>query len=212
MRVLSIASRVAAAFALLAVANLLAGCTYYKSGPPDIHYSEFKAKPPRENTVTICSAYGCQTTAQFTFSVVDLAQIVAVMRRIRRGRYGSPHQERRAVAHAIAWMERRTKHINGIWSDRKSIDLAGSGDPTQMDCVDEATNTTSYLLVLQRHGLLRHHKVIRPFAKGALILGKWPHYGAMLRAKRTRQIWVVDSSFYNTGSRPIVMKLERWYN
>jgi len=32
------------------------------------------------------------------------------------------------------------------------MDYAGSGDPTQEDCVDEATNTTSFMLVLQVHG------------------------------------------------------------
>jgi hypothetical protein len=40
------------------------------------------------------------------------------------------------------------------------------GDPTQEDCVDEATNTTSFLLILQSHGLLKYHTVGIPFSKG----------------------------------------------
>ena len=31
-----------------------------------------------------------------------------------------------------------------------------SGDPTQEDCVDESTNTTSYLMVLQANGCQRY--------------------------------------------------------
>ena len=46
------------------------------------------------------------------------------------------------------------------------MDFRGSGDTTQLDCVDEATNTTSYILVLDRHGLIRHHRVERPLRQG----------------------------------------------
>jgi hypothetical protein len=45
------------------------------------------------------------------------------------------------------------------------MDFLGSGDTSQQDCVDEATNTTSYLLVLERNGLIQRHLVERPFAK-----------------------------------------------
>ena len=51
------------------------------------------------------------------------------------------------------------------------MEFGGSGDPTQQDCVDEATNTTSYLLVLQAHGLLKHHTVGIPMTKGNLLEG-----------------------------------------
>ena len=37
----------------------------------------------------------------------------------------------------------------GTASDRPSMDFRGSGDRGRQDCVDEATNTTSYLLVLR---------------------------------------------------------------
>ena len=49
------------------------------------------------------------------------------------------------------------------------MEFGGSGDPTQEDCVDEATNTTSFLLVLQTHGLIKYHTVGTPFSKEALI-------------------------------------------
>jgi hypothetical protein len=69
----------------------------------------------------------------------------------------SPAEERRAIAYAIAWMERRVAPAVGTTTDRPSMDFMGSGDESQQDCVDEATNTTSYLLVLERHGLIQHH-------------------------------------------------------
>ena len=97
----------------------------------------------------------------------------------------SPREERRAIANAIGWMERRVAPAVGTATDRPSMDFRGSGDRSQQDCVDEATNTTSYLLVLDRHGLIRHHAVERPFAKDDF--GKWTHWAALIREKAKRR-------------------------
>ena len=78
-----------------------------------------------------------------------------------------------------------------------------------MDCVDEATNTTSYLSVLAANGLLRHHEVLRPMAKDSPL--KWTHYFAVIRDTNSGQRWAVDSFMYPNGREPIVMKAEKWY-
>jgi len=78
-----------------------------------------------------------------------------------------------------------------------------------MDCVDEATNTTSYLSVLAANGLLRHHEVLRPMAKDAPL--RWTHYFAVIRDKTTGQRWAVDSFMRPNGQEPIIMEAEKWY-
>ncbi len=90
----------------------------------------------------------------FTFTPSDIAELFMVMTTVPRD--DSPREERRAIANAIGWMERRVAPAAGTATDRASMDFRGSGDASQQDCVDEATNTTSYLLVLDRHGLIRH--------------------------------------------------------
>jgi hypothetical protein len=102
----------------------------------------------------------------------------------------SPREERRAIANVIGWMERPVAPAVGTARDRPSMDFRGSGDRSQQDCVDEATNTTSYLLVLARHGLIRHHAVERPFAKDNF--GKWTHWAALIRAKESGELFAVD--------------------
>ena len=67
----------------------------------------------------------------------------------------------------LAWIEAKVGAKLGI-NDRPGMEFGGSGDPTQEDCVDEATNTTSFLLVLQAHGLLKYHTVGIPMTKGNL--------------------------------------------
>ncbi|MGD0531554.1 MAG: hypothetical protein ABSA62_04545 [Methyloceanibacter sp.] len=99
------------------------------------------------------------------------------------------------------------------------MDYAGSGDPTQEDCVDEAINTTSFMLVLQAHGLLKYHTVQIPFSKGDLLKATlegdpvkyWPHRTAVIEEKKTGQRYAVDPRIYANGENPAVMKVEDWY-
>ena len=166
----------------------LGGCTYEQEGPPELHFEKFAAKPPKLDTVTVCHAYGCKEQTPFTFTQADIAEISALMARVPRT--DSPAEERRAIAYAIAWMERRVAPTVGTATDRPSMDFAGSGDPTQQDCVDEATNTTSYLLVLERHGLIKHHTVQRPFAKDSLT--HWTHWAAVIRETDNGERFAID--------------------
>ena len=89
------------------------------------------------------------------------------------------------------------------------MDFRGSGDRSQQDCVDEATNTTSYLLVLARHGLIRHHAVERPFAKDDF--GKWTHWAALIREKESGELFAVDSSASVNGENPTVQSAASFY-
>jgi len=198
---------------LFAAAAVLAlsGCTYERTGSPSLHYNEFQTVPPRGNTVWVCSAYGCQEQTKFRFTSADIAKIRQIFRRTKKG--DTPHQERRAVAYAIAWMEKRVGKKIGTSADRPGMDFAASGDPNQQDCVDEATNTTSYLMVMQHNNLLKHHRVGRPFSKGNILQGikYWPHWAAILIENETGQRYAVDSWIYENGVNPAVVKAEEWY-
>lgn len=194
-----------------AAVTLLSGCTYERTGAPALHYGEFKTIPPRGNTVTVCHAYGCQAQTKFRFTKADIAEIRNIFRKIKKA--DTPHEERRAVAYSIAWIEKRVGKAIGTDKDRPGMEFAGSGDPAQQDCVDEATNTTSYLLVMQHNKLLKHHRVGRPFSKGNVLMGVnyWPHWGAVLTENETGQRYVVDSWIYENGVNPAVTKAEEWY-
>lgn len=187
----------------------LGGCVYEQEGPPEAHFEQFAAKAPQANTVTVCHAYGCKAQTPFTFTGSDVAEIADVMARVRRD--DSAAQERRAVAYAVAWMERRVAPVVGTATDRPSMDFLGSGDPSQQDCVDEATNTTSYLMVLQQNGLLRHHLVERPFAKDSLLGGHWTHWAAVLRERESGARFAVDSSSGPNGDNPTVQAAASFY-
>ena len=76
--------------------------------------------------------------------------------------------------------------------------------------MDEATNTTSYLLVLQSNKLLKYHTVAIPFSKGDLLKGTlqgdpikyWPHWTAVIQETKTGQKYAVNSWIYENGENP----------
>jgi hypothetical protein len=98
-------------------------------------------------------------------------------------RNDSPAEERRAIAYAIALMERRQAGAAIGINDKADMQWSASGDATQEDCVDDSTNTTSFLMVLQSNGLLRYHTVQGPLGEDNMLygtlIGSWPHYTAI---------------------------------
>ena len=117
------------------------------------------------------------------------------------------------VAYAIGWIETRVGKEIGTDKDRPGMDFNASGDPTQQDCVDEATNTTTYLTVLDQNGLLKYHTITRPMSKENLLRGVagWPHWTAVLVEKGNGQRWAVDSWIYANGENPAIVEAEKWY-
>ena len=100
--------------------------------------------------MTVCHAYTCKMQTPYTFSQKDLAEIRAVMAKTKRA--DTPYEERRAVAYAIAYIDVKVGNKLGI-HDKGGMQFSATGDPTQEDCADVSTNTTSYLLVMQANGI-----------------------------------------------------------
>ena len=195
----------------LYAAFALAGCTHERHGPTLGHFDDFEVTRPKGDVVHVCSAYGCKKQTKFRFTEADIAEIKKIMKTTAKD--DSAAEERRAVAYAIGWMENRVGKAIGTDKDRAGMDFAASGDPTQQDCVDEATNTTAYLLVLNNNGLLKHHTVGTPFAKDELWRGVsgWTHWTAVLLENNGGKKYAVDSWIYANGENPAVVETDKWY-
>jgi hypothetical protein len=194
----------------------LFGCVSGGGSDWRLHYVSFGATPPQGNRVTVCHAYTCKEQTPYTFSRQDMAEISALMRKTKRT--DTPFEERRAVAYAIAHIEVKIGTKLGI-KDKAGMQFSASGDPEQLDCVDVATNTTSYLLVLQQNGLLKYHTVAMTQSKENLLKGfvqlnpvkYWPHWSAILKETANGQQWAVDRWPFDQGENPAVQKVEEWY-
>jgi hypothetical protein len=194
----------------------LSACVSGGGSDPRIHYAQFDAEPPKGNRITVCHAYTCKLQTPYTFSKPDIAEIATVMQKVKRS--DTAAEERRAVAYAIAHIEVKIGKKLGI-KDRAGMQFTASGDPEQLDCVDVATNTTSYLLVMKANGLIKHHIVEGTMSKENLAKGiaqlnpvkYWPHWSAILKDTTTGQKWAVDRWPFDQGENPAVQKVEEWY-
>src|SRR5262245_13757359 len=194
----------------------VAACTYDDGPNRTKRYLELGIAAPQKNEVVVCHAYGCKMKTPYRFTSANIAQIRGVMQKVKRN--DSPAEERRAIAYAIGLMERQVGTAIGI-KDKAGMQWTASGDPTQEDCVDESTNTTSYLSVLQSNGVLRYHTVEGPLGEDNMLYGTfigrpvkyWPHYTAIILETKTGQRWAVDSWIGDNGENPSITKVEDWY-
>jgi len=197
--------------ALLAMALVMgvSGCAYNGDGPVEVHYQKYKARMPEGDRVFVCSSYGCRTQTPFRFSPTDIDDV----RKIMAKGSGSPTAEREATKKALALMGSRADKAVGTDGDRPGDDMMGNGDPGQMDCVDVATNLTSYMMIMERHKLFQHHVVGSMYVKEDIRRGwdGWTHYAGTLVENTSKQKFAVDGWLLASGKPPEIVEVERWY-
>ncbi|MEM7693813.1 MAG: hypothetical protein AAF318_05135 [Pseudomonadota bacterium] len=159
---------------------------------------------PTTTKAWVCHGFGCHYRNTVTLSRGDRAR----MRRIV-GRPKSAAAERRRIAKLISWMERRVATTVGSAGDVGGLDLQNARVRGQMDCIDEATNTSSYLMIAQAAGLLRFHTVAGPVSRGFLIDGRYPHATAVIRGKDGD--FAVDSWPEANGVPPKIVPVSVWF-
>lgn len=165
---------------------------------------KYGSSGPDPRDFIVCHGYGC---AYPTAIALDPAE----WQRARADFDPPPPDaaaERRQVASAIAILERAVGQRTGTAAHQRRETL-NAGDGTQLDCVDEAVNTWTYLTMLERDGLLRHHAV------GAILhrstgLGFAPHNTATLIAKDSGERFAVDPDLVDAPLPPPIVPVAAW--
>ena len=153
---------------------------------------------------SMCHDQGCKTVEQLSLSKEQWQQIVQYFQPAAI----SAAQEREQIARAIAQFE----HIIGIktnTSEDKAGLFAHMGSAGQLDCIDESTNSTTYLHILNQAGLLKWHEPMNHVTRGFFIFG-WPHSSAAMREKYSKKEYAVDSWFEDNGQLPHIIPLSQW--
>ena len=165
--------------------------------------SGFVTRPEYSN-FSICYGHTCQY-----FSVLALTDDKwNKIRSIFRTPAVSAEQEREQIRAAIALLENMVGAMTGTSND-KAESFAGMGEEGQMDCVDEATNSSSYLTILQADNLLKWHTVDYRISRGISTF-QVPHFTAVIREKESGNYFAVDSWFLANGEPPFIVPLTVW--
>ncbi|MDH3196195.1 MAG: hypothetical protein OEL78_07770 [Hyphomicrobiales bacterium] len=197
--------RTAKLITILVAAAGLSACAAQSLSSHGDWYAARAASPPAGNRVFVCHGYGCRYTTPVSFSEAELAKITTPL----QVEFANPGQERAALATSVQIYEEIVGRRVGTSSDRGQTQLGG-GEKDQMDCIDEATNTTSLLLLLQARGALRHHTVMHPVARGFFLDGRYPHATAVLAEIEGTEKWAIDSWPDDNGRPPVVQRLDKW--
>ncbi|WP_428607131.1 hypothetical protein [Sedimenticola sp.] len=160
---------------------------------------------PRPSDFSICFDNSCQTIRQLSLTDDQWQGIRAMFLPGTR----TPDMERTMIKRAVAQLEQIIGPLTGTAHDRGTNETTGNPLDHRMDCIDESTNTTTYLYMLQQDGLLHWHRVKEPVTRGFLLFG-WPHTTAVIEQENNRQLWAVDSWFHDNGTAPEIVPLEQW--
>ena len=153
---------------------------------------------------SVCHGRSCTLVTQVSLNDGQWRRIAGVFAVAA----ADPRQEREQIADAIASFETVVGELAGTADDRAE-NADGRDWTAQMDCIDESTNTSSYLKMLVGSGLLKWHRVEDRVTRGWFIFA-WPHTTAVVRDTHTGKRWAVDSWFFANGERPVVVPLAQW--
>jgi hypothetical protein len=152
---------------------------------------------------SICFNHSCQSLADVSLTPGQWPEI----RRLFSPEPASPWEERERIALAVGKLESLAGKLTGIDNDRGGS-LAGLWMSNQMDCVDESTNTHTYLVMLKNDGLLKYHVPADNARRFRPRL--YQHYTAVIEETATQQKYAVDSWFRDNGQPPFIIPLSTW--
>lgn len=168
-------------------------------------FDERGAALPHGDRLAYCHGFGCEFKTAIAIGPSERAELAGIFAR----NAGSPEAERRAVDQADQMWEKLAAPQLGGPPDRRGSELKDAHTLGQTDCLDEATNTTTLLVWLERNGFLKYHHVRRPESRGAFL---YAHATAVMTDKTTGIDWVADSWMRDSGDPIDVMPLETWFS
>jgi len=149
-----------------------------------------------------CTDYHCDEGETVTLSEDQWHQVVSLFPPT-----DSPADEREQIRRAIALLETQVGKTTGTWRDRAK-NVAGAGLPGQLDCISESKNTTTYLQLLSKDGLIQWHEVEDRRVRHPWILDV--HWSAVILDRSTGRRYAVDSWFLDNGRQPFIQPLDEW--
>ncbi|MEW6352888.1 MAG: hypothetical protein AB1469_01120 [Pseudomonadota bacterium] len=159
---------------------------------------------PAPARFSVCSEHTCSKVSVIGLEPAQWDGIRAVFMPAAR----NAAQERAYIARAVTLMETLVGPLTGTAHDKGRI-YQGVGLQGQMDCIDESTNTSLYLIMMVRDGLIKWHNVEDRATRGFFIFG-WPHTTAVISDKQSGELFAVDSWFLDNGQPPYILPLQTW--
>ncbi len=179
------------------------------------HYLKmYNIPPPTPEKFFHCYNYGCQTKALVSLPIKTKNKLIKNFTPLSL----SPEEEQKRIAVAIRIFEEDIGALTGTKNDKHGTfdlyqDTSKTARKFQQDCIDESTNTTIYLSLLENMELLKFYRTAFPRSRQPLFSGQaWWHQSATIQNIQSKKLYAVDSWFLNNGQPPFIIPLKTWKN
>jgi len=152
----------------------------------------------------VCMGGGCAESKHLSLTYEEWKKVTEIF--YRAGPTVDAKQERQLISAAIGELEK----IVGVKTDTTQ-DLAGTFHQLkgQLDCNDEAINSTTYMRLMRLGGLIKLHEIEDMRTRNFFFNG-WPHSTAVIREVATGDRFAVDSWFYDNGYPATIVPFAVW--
>jgi hypothetical protein len=179
--------------------------TFSLAAKADIHdISRIFHSSPTLSAFEICHSGGCAEVSNVSLSDEEWQQISAIF----DNNAENAAEERSQIAQAIGVLETLIGNKIGTAGDLAGT-FGNSSHKGQLDCNDEAINTTTYMRLLSENGLMPLHAIEDTRTRNFFFTG-WPHSTAVIRDIATGERFAVDSWFYDNGHAATVVPFATW--
>jgi hypothetical protein len=183
------------------------------AGGNHIDYLRMREIPsPTIESFTHCYNYGCDKRKTLTLPTETLNKINALFETSST----SIKEEEQRIIKAMQIFEQDIGEITGTKNDKRGTfrlyqDDAKSTQTFQQDCIDESTNTTTYLTLLNNMGYLKFYEPAFPANRQPFLSGApWWHQTAVMKDKTTGEKYAVDTWFEDNGKAGYIVPLQEW--
>jgi hypothetical protein len=159
---------------------------------------------PSPQALSVCHDLSCHSVTHLSLDDDEWARV----KRLFSPKAAYAESERQQIQGAIALLEQIVGSKTGTSHDLAKNQLIGSRQG-QLDCIDEATNTTVYLRMLESEGLLQWHQTAPRTSRG-LFIGRAPHNTATMIDTQSSVRYAVDAWFFDNGKPPAIVTLDSW--
>jgi hypothetical protein len=159
---------------------------------------------PTPAKFSVCHGNSCRLRTEVSLPPAEWAQVRALFEPAPADALA----ERRRIARATALLETFSGRQAKTLDDAPGMGVHWDPDG-QLDCIDEATNSTTYLRMMAADGLIRFHDVGLPANR--FVLSAWgPSNTATIRDRATARVYAVETYFRYNGEPAYVLPLDLW--
>lgn len=183
--------------------SLLIGFSQYSYA--DIHdMSRIFHSKPTLSSFEVCHSGGCADVSPVSLSDEEWQQVRAIFAKNAQ----NAAEERAQIAQAIGVLESLVGNKIGTAGDLAGT-FGNSNHKGQLDCNDEAINSTTYMRLLKADDLMPQYEIEDTRTRNFFFTG-WPHSTAVIRDIATGERFAVDSWFYDNGHAATIVPFSQW--